>query len=114
VIDQVEVSYPRPDACVIALRGEHDIATAPAMEKLFREALALNDVVVVDVSDADFIDSSVVSNLFAADRHAKKEGKELRLLMGTAPLVRTLLEVSGVLDVLEVATNRDVAMRLER
>ncbi len=111
MIDLVEVTYPRPSACVITLRGEHDRVTADRSERLFREALALNDHVVVDVGGAEFIDSAILRNLLVADRRAKEGGKVFRLQMGTAPIVRRVLEVSGVLEMLDVAYSREDALR---
>ena len=110
MIDLVEVTYPRPRTCVIALHGEHDRVTAKRMERRFREALALNDLVVVDVGEADFIDSSFIHNLLVADRRASEQGKVFRLQMGTAPVVRRALEVSGVLDSLTVVHSREDAL----
>jgi anti-sigma B factor antagonist len=111
VIDLVEVTYPRPGACVIALRGEHDLTTADRSERLLREALALNDHVVVDISGAEFIDSSILRILLVTDRRAKAAGKVFRLQMATAPIVRSVLEVTGVLEKLDVAYSPEDALR---
>jgi anti-anti-sigma factor len=110
VIESVQVSYPRQRTCVIALHGDHDRGTAERIERLFREALALNDLVVVDVGEADFVDSSFLRNVLVADRRAKEQGKVFRLQMGTAPIVRRAFEVSGVLDRLTVAHTRQDAI----
>jgi len=110
VIDLVEVTYPRPRACVIALHGEHDRVTAVPIERLFSEALAGNDLVVVDVGDAEFIDSSFLRNLLVADHCAKEQRKLFRLQVGTAPIVARALEVSGVFERLAVAHNREDAL----
>jgi len=112
VIDLVEVTYPHPRTCVIALHGEHDRVTAERTERLFREVLALNDLVVVDVGGADFIDSSFIRNLLVADRQATEQRKVFRLQMGTAPIVRRVLEVSGVLERLTVVHNREDALAM--
>src|SRR3954462_8279682 len=107
VIESVEVTYPRSHTCVIALRGEHDTVTAVETERLFRDVLAANDLVVVDVGEAQFIDSSFLRNLLVADRDAKEQGKAFRLQMGTAPIVRAALEASGILQRLTVTHSRD-------
>jgi anti-anti-sigma regulatory factor len=80
------------------------------MERRLGEALALNDVVVVDIGGADFIDSSVIRNLLVADRRAGEQRKVFRLQMGTAPIVRRALEVTGVLDSLTVVHDREDAV----
>ena len=110
MIESVEVTYPRPGTCVIALHGEHDTVTAAQTERLFRDVLALNDLVVVDVGAATFIDSSFLRNLLVADRRAKEQEKAFRLQMGTAPIVRAALEASGVLQRLTVTHSREEAL----
>ena len=110
MIESVEVTYPRPGTCVIALHGDHDRVTAEQMEGLFSDALAVNDLVVVDVGGADFIDSSFLRNLRVADRRAKEQQKLFRLQMGTALIVRRALEVSGVLERLTAVQNREDAL----
>ena len=107
MIESVEVTYPRPRTCVIALHGEHDRGTAEQMEELFHDVLAVNDLVVVDIGGADFIDSSFLRNLLVADQRATEQQKVFRLQMGTAPIVRRALEVSGVLERLTVVYSRE-------
>ena len=106
----MEISYPHPRACVVAVHGEHDRGTAETMETLLRDVLAANDLVVLDVGGADFIDSSFLRNLLVVDQSAREQEKEFRLQMGTAPIVRRALEVSGILDRLTVVDNRDDAL----
>jgi anti-anti-sigma factor len=110
VIDQcVEVSYPRTGVCVVELKGDHDRGTAAQMERLLSDLLAVNELVVVDVSEADFVDSSLLRNVLVANRKAEEQQKQFRLQMGTAPIVRRAFEVSGVLEALEVVHNREDA-----
>ena len=110
MIESVEVTYPRPGTCVIALHGEHDTVTAVETERLFRDVLAVNELVVVDVRGATFIDSSFLRNLLVADRRAKEQRKTFRLQMGTAPIVRAALEASGILQRLTVTHSREDAL----
>lgn len=51
------------DAVILALRGEHDIATAPELRAELRGALAAGTAIVVDLSQTEFIDSTVLSAL---------------------------------------------------
>jgi anti-anti-sigma factor len=106
----MEVAYPRPGTCVIALHGEHDTVTAAQTERLFRDVLDANDLLVVGVGGATFIDSSFLRNLLVADRRAKEQQKTFRLQMGTAPIVRAALEASGILQRLTVTHSRDDAL----
>ena len=112
MIESVEVTYPRPGTCVIALHGEYDTGTAEQMEELFDDVLVVNDLVAVDIGGADFIDSSFLRNLLVADQRATEQQKLFRLQMGTAPIVRRALEVSGVLERLTVVYSREDAIAL--
>lgn len=110
MIESVDITYPRPGACVVTLAGEHDRLTSERTERLLDELLAENDLLVVDIGGATFIDSSFLRNLLVADRRAKERQKIFRLQMGTAPIVRRVLETSGVLERLNVAASREEAL----
>jgi anti-anti-sigma factor len=108
--ESVEVTFPRARACVVVVRGDQDTTTAVEMERLLSELLVGSDRLVVDVSEADFVDSSFLRNVLVADRRAKEQDKVFRLQMDTAPIVRRAFEVSGVLEQLTVVHNRDDAL----
>ena len=69
-----------------------------------------NELVVVDVSEAAFIDSSFLHNVVGADRLARERGSRLRLQHGTALIVMRALEVSGILAVLDSVSTREAAL----
>jgi len=49
--------------------------------------------------------------LLRVDRQAKSSGKQVRLQVGTAPIVKRALEISGVLTILDHAHDREEAIR---
>jgi anti-anti-sigma regulatory factor len=53
---------------------------------------------IVDLPHAEFIDSSVLNNLLVADRLARERRCQLTLQLGTAPVVHSVLELSGLLE----------------
>jgi anti-anti-sigma factor len=106
----VNAVRPRDKVVVLELKGEHDLTTKAQLAELLARLIADNDHVVVDVTEAQFIDSSFIHNLLVADRIASKQGKTFRLQMGTAPIVRRALEISGILDQISVAFNREGAI----
>jgi anti-anti-sigma factor len=72
--------YPTFSAVVI-LRGEHDMASAPAID----DALAsICGDVLVNFSECTFCDSSVVRVLFDASRRHRLEGRRIELLVPDA------------------------------
>src|SRR5690242_872794 len=93
--------HPKTGCVVVELLGEHDFDRRDQRNALLHDLIENHDLVVVDVTEAEFIDSSVLANLVVADRAARQQGKSFRLQAGTAPIVRKALEVSGVLDQLE-------------
>jgi anti-anti-sigma factor len=107
---EYEVVHPRSGAVVVALQGEHDLVTKTEMSALVAELIEQNELVVVDVSEAEFLDSSFIHILLMADRMARSLRRRFRLQLGTAPIVRRALEVSRALDVLDVAETREEAL----
>jgi anti-sigma B factor antagonist len=107
---ELEVQRPRPNAAVIVLRGEHDLSTRDALASAVNERIAADELVVVDLSAADFIDSSVLGVLAQANQRAKTAGTRFRLQLGTAAIVKRVLEISQLLNHLDYATTREQAL----
>jgi len=106
----VHVHHPRADAAVVELQGEHDLDTRDELHELLARLVEQHDLVVVDVSQALFIDSSVLGNLARAHRQAGERGSCFRIQLGTAPIVRKALEISGLLGHLECVGDRTEAL----
>jgi len=105
------VTHPRAGAAVVSLLGEHDLAVKQRLEAVLNGLVVTNDLVVVDVSESAFVDSSIINVLFACNRHAHNVGSSFRLQMGTAAIVERALQVAGALDMLEVVHNREDALK---
>ena len=110
--ESVEVTFPRAQACVVVVRGDQDRGTAVELERRLSTLLADSTLLVVDVSEADFVDSSFLRTMLITDRQAKEQDKIFRLQMNTAPIVRRAFEVSGVLQRLTVVNNREDALEV--
>ena len=106
----VRVTRPRESVTVVELLGEHDLLTKKQDELLLDELTTTQRVVVVDVSEATFIDSSFINLLFRASAAAAERGSSFRLQMGTAAIVQRALEISGALDVLHFVHSREEAV----
>jgi anti-anti-sigma factor len=87
-------------AAVVALRGEHDLATSADV----RAALGpIYGNVLVDLSDCSFIDSKVIGALIGKHRELEREGHRLELLVPPANLVVTRsLSLVGMTSLLVV------------
>jgi anti-anti-sigma factor len=87
---------------IVRLCGEHDLATAvDVQDKL--DSIWGN--VLVDLSECDFIDSTVISVLIRDSRARAREGHDLELLtpLENETITRTL-EVAGLRDALVIHT----------
>jgi len=65
---------------VVSLRGEHDISTAPDLRGALERAHAAGGAVVVDLTDAEFVDSTVLQALLQG-RDPADQGAERRLVL---------------------------------
>jgi anti-anti-sigma factor len=87
----------------IALSGELDIATAPAvLQCLDKHRGSHRGPVVIDLRSLSFLDSSGLRVLIAADSYARGDGWDLRILLQESSPVRRTLEVSGLERMLPV------------
>jgi anti-sigma B factor antagonist len=106
----IEVRRPRPGTVVIALGGEHDLATAPRLQEAVDAALASCSHLIVDVSGAEFIDSSTIAAFIQARDSAESGGGRFNLVLGSTAIVGRALEVSGVIPALRVVPTVDQAL----
>jgi anti-anti-sigma factor len=107
---KLEVLLPRHGTAVVVLRGEHDLSTKDDLHITFASLLETNEIVVADVSDVLFIDSSTLAVLAWVNRTAGESGKQFRLHVGSEPIVKRVLEISGLLKVFDSYPTRDDAI----
>lgn len=84
--------------CVVGLSGELDLATVPALEdELHRVEASDAAEIVLDLSALDFIDSSGLQLIIAADARSKANGKRLQLVPGQ-PHVHRIFVMTATVD----------------
>ena len=110
-LNDVVVCRPRPGVGVVVCRGEHDLATRSEVASVLKELLAECELVVVDVSKAEFIDSSFINNMYIANGFAQAQGTRFRVQHATAPMVHAVLRISGVFEKLDCVESREEALR---
>jgi anti-anti-sigma factor len=59
-----------PPTRVVGLSGEHDVSTAPDLERALTFAVASGDPVVVDLRHATFADSAILGTIIRAQKQA--------------------------------------------
>ena len=88
----------------VVLSGELDLGNVHAFAaQLQHEEESLPDVVEIDLRGLTFLDSSGLSELFAANRRARERNGRVVLIKGNSPIERTLnlARVEDVIDVVE-------------
>ncbi len=74
---------------VVTLHGDLDIATLGDATALVQAAeAAVPPLLVIDLSELAFVDSSGVRLVLLADRRAQEDGRRLRVRLGTGPALR--------------------------
>jgi anti-anti-sigma factor len=100
------------DACVVALSGEHDLASVEDLTDALAQA-ASSPGMIVDLSSTAFIDSAVLGALITSHREAASDGRRWALVIGngSGAAVRRILELTGLDGVMPVYS--DVGDALE-
>lgn len=100
---------------VIAVRGELDLSTAPALEGPLDDAISAGDaLVLVDLSNCEFIDSTGIALIVRAwqqlDRTAEGEGSGQVVICSYNDQVRRVLEITGLELSIPIHRTRDEAL----
>jgi anti-anti-sigma factor len=105
------IARPRERTAVLELMGEHDLYTMQKLAPVLESLAAGYDVLVIDLGQIDFMDSTVLKELVRAE-HAVREHDGRFVLSGTLrPVVRKTLEISGMLDHFETTETWEAAIR---
>jgi anti-sigma B factor antagonist len=96
---------------VITLRGESDSFAAPRIRSDLATALGSEAPLVVDLTQATFIDSTIVGVLLEGLAACEKLERPLLLLLpdDAAPEVHRLFEITGLAELLPVVRSWDEA-----
>jgi anti-sigma B factor antagonist len=95
---------------VVAVRGEIDLFTAPEFKEHIHGAIeAGRDLVIVDLAETTFIDSSSLGVLISAHRRLNLGGGRL-VIACDVPAVLNTFRITGLDSVLEVVRTRDEAL----
>jgi len=85
------------DAWVVTLRGEHDLSTNPSLADALRDAFGSGSKVVVDLSQVEFIDSTVLRALAYGRKEAVEHAEhELVIVAPSGTFVSRVLRLTGI------------------
>jgi anti-anti-sigma factor len=106
---------PEADGIVaVCLDGEFDLADAQVLGERISEGLGDGTGLIIDLSDATFIESTVIQVLVQAARAAASQQKPAVLQLATASVVERTIEVVGIERILPRARDRHEALRIIR
>lgn len=110
LLDAVRLE-PEDDGIVaLCLCGDVDLIVSPLLLDQATYALGARSHIVVDLSDATFIDSSAIHALLRIGAAAGQEGCVTVLQLGTSATVERAIEIAGVERVLPRAETRTEAI----
>jgi len=110
------------DVLIVVVRGEHDIYTAPTLRDRLEQALGTTEGaasptgVIVDLSGATFLDSSILGALLEARRQALEHGIGYVVCLDgdPEPGVQRILEITGLVPVFPVVRSLEEALEAAR
>ena len=92
------------------MTGEHDLGTAAELRRRLQRVIAEGNPIVIDLSPATFIDSSILGVILDARRSANEGGLGFAVAHSNgAGAVGRLLDVTGLRDELPVHTDTEAA-----
>jgi len=107
--NRIEVSQ-ESETVIVTLQGEHDMSSSHVLEGTLKGLVLADCRVIVDLSYAEFVDSSILSTLLASDRLAATCGRRLTLQVATSPTVKRVLQLSGITELLPCEPTREAAI----
>ena len=106
---KVRVESAGPNASVVALTGELDLSTIPAVAGRLFHQLRMQAGVVVDLTRLSFIDSSGIGLLIQAFR-ATDDGGKLHTVIAQSSQVERVFRLAGIDRSLPLFFERDAAL----
>ena len=106
-VDQLEIN----GVPVIAVSGEVDLSTAPELrERLLPIVESSPPLVVADLTEVTFVDSTALGVLVSAVKRIRADGGDLRLVV-TQPHISKILDITALADVFAVFRSAEEAAR---
>jgi anti-anti-sigma factor len=109
-VPTIEVRSPQPYAAVVVLGGEHDLSSADEVQQTLDQSLTACDHLIVDLSTAEFIDSTIVALLLQTKKNATELDRKFNVVLGSALVVERILEVTGAVPLLNVVPTVERAL----
>jgi anti-sigma B factor antagonist len=109
-----EIGLERTDAgiAILSISGEHDLNTAPELRTRLDDLIAGGTAIVVDLSPASFVDSSILGAILDGRRQSTEAGVGFAVAHSDgADAVARVLEITGLRTELPVHDKREDAIK---
>jgi anti-sigma B factor antagonist len=109
-MDEFGIEVTEHDGCtVVAVRGEVDLATAPALKNRLLELVTAGVTeIVVDLTETDFLDSTGLGAVVAAYKRVRVHDGHLKLV-ATAARVKRVFEITNLNRVVPICASIEEA-----
>lgn len=94
---------------LIAISGRIDVISAHDLEIFLNNAIGNNCRLIFDLSETEYISSSGLRVFLATLNILKKKNGEMRLV-SLQPVIRNILDISGLSNIFSIHHNLKVAM----
>ncbi len=93
-----------PGVALVTLSGEHELYGALKLQERIDSLLAESLSIVIDLTDAVFLDSSIVGVLLKSQKLAASMGLDYKVVLGssTGEPVRRMFEITGLTRILPI------------
>jgi anti-sigma B factor antagonist len=114
--NRIQLDRDHGGVAVVVVEGEHDVYTAPSLSEELDSLLEERIPFVIDLTTATFVDSSVLRVLLEAKRRAEANeiGFAVALGQDDSGPVRRVLDITGLVPVLPVYSDREEAVEAAR
>jgi len=103
-VGRFDVDTRVPGVALVALTGEHELYSAQKLQEQLDTLIADGYSIVIDLTEAVFLDSSIVGVLLKAQKHASASHVDYRVVLSTSTgePVRRMFEITGLREVLPI------------
>jgi anti-sigma B factor antagonist len=101
-----------PGVAIVVLEGEHELFSAPKLQRELDGLIGEGLAVVIDLAQATFLDSSVVAVFLRARDRAAAAGVPFSIVLddSTGEPVQRMFEITGLASVLPIVHSRAEAL----
>lgn len=108
----ISVTHLEPHRWLIVLTGEHDISTVERLTDALDRVFATGTIVVLDLSEATFIDSMIIKTLLSTQRRVEQAPDEdLAIVIPDGSISARVIDLVGLRNRLPIFQNRDAALQ---